>query len=65
MKIVRGVTLHPQSSFKVKSLITFQICYPHKIEIASTKRGALHSLEIAYEIFSEQKDLHGFLMDFS
>ena len=28
-------------------------------------RGALHSLEKAYEIFSEQKDLYGFLMDFS
>ena len=28
-------------------------------------RGALHSLEIAYEIFSEQKDLYGFLMDSS
>ena len=27
-------------------------------------RGALHSLEKAYEIFSEQKDLYGFLMDF-
>ena len=28
-------------------------------------RGALHSLETAYEIFSKQKDLYGFLMDFS
>ena len=28
-------------------------------------RGALHSLKMAYEIFSEQKDLQGFLMDFS
>ena len=28
-------------------------------------RGALHSLELAYEIFSEQKDLLGFLRDFS
>ena len=35
--------------------------YPH----LHGNRGALHSLEIAYEIFSEQKDLHGFLMDFS
>ena len=33
MKIVRGVTLRPpQSLFTVKSLINFQICYPHKIE---------------------------------
>ena len=28
-------------------------------------RGALHSLEKAYEIFLEQKDLYRFLMDFS
>ena len=28
-------------------------------------RGAIHSLEKAYEIFSQQKDLYGFLMDFS
>ena len=28
-------------------------------------RGVLHSLEKAYEIFSEQKDLYGFVMDFS
>ena len=28
-------------------------------------RGALRSLEIAYEIFPEQKDLCGFLKDFS
>ena len=29
------------------------------------KRGAFHSFENAYYIFSEQKDLYGFLMDFS
>ena len=29
------------------------------------RRGARHSSEKAYEIFSEQKDLTGFLMDFS
>ena len=28
-------------------------------------RGAIHLLEKAYEIFSEQKDSYGFLMDFS
>ena len=28
-------------------------------------RGAFHSFEKAYEIFSEQKDFYGFLMDFS
>ena len=27
-------------------------------------RGAFHSFEKAYEIFSEQKDFYGFLMDF-
>ena len=37
MKIVRGVTLHPQSLFTVKSLINFQICYPYKIKFAKTK----------------------------
>ena len=37
MKIVRGVTLHPHSLSTVKSLINFQICYPHKIKIADTK----------------------------
>ena len=30
-----------------------------------TIRGALHSLEKAYEIFLEQKNIYGFLMDFS
>ena len=33
--------------------------------LAILARGALHSSEKAYEIFSEQKDLNGFLMDFS
>ena len=33
--------------------------------ISNVMRGALHSLEKAYEILSEQKDLKGFLMDFS
>ena len=28
-------------------------------------RGAFHSVEKAYEIFAEQKDFYGFLMDFS
>ena len=28
-------------------------------------RGAFHSIEKAYEIFAEQKDFYGFLMDFS
>ena len=28
-------------------------------------RGAIHSFEKAYEIFSEQKDSYGFFMDFS
>ena len=37
MKIVWGVTLHPQSLFTVKSLINFQICYPHRIKIANRK----------------------------
>ena len=36
MKIVWGVTLCHQSLFKVKSLINFQIFYPHKIEITKT-----------------------------
>ena len=31
----------------------------------SGERGALDSLEKAYESLSEQKDLYGFLMDFS
>ena len=37
VKIVRGETLHPQSFFTVKSLINFQICYPHEIKMANTK----------------------------
>ena len=38
VKIVRGVTLHPQSLFTVKSLLKkFQIFYPQKIKIANTK----------------------------
>ena len=37
MKIVRGVTLHPQSLFAVKSLINFRSNYPHKIKIGNTK----------------------------
>ena len=28
-------------------------------------RGAFHSFEKAYEIFSEQKDFYGFLTDFT
>ena len=36
MKIDRGVTLYPQSLFTVKSLINFQICYPHRVKIANT-----------------------------
>ena len=31
----------------------------------ASRRGAFHSFEKAYEIFSEQKDFYGFLMDFS
>ena len=37
MKIVWGVTLHPQSLLTVKSLINFQIFYPCKIKIANTE----------------------------
>ena len=37
MKIVRGVTLHPQSLFTVKSLLNLQISYPHEIKFANTK----------------------------
>ena len=37
MKIVWGVTLHPQSLFTVKSFINFQLCYPYKIKFANTK----------------------------
>ena len=37
MKIVQGVTLHPQSLFTVKSVINFQICYLRKIEMAITE----------------------------
>ena len=35
VKIARGVTLHPHSLLTVKSLINFQICYPHKITFAN------------------------------
>ena len=37
MKIVRGVTLHPQSLFTLKSLKNFQIGFRHKIKMANTK----------------------------
>ena len=37
MKIVRGVTLDPQSLFTVKALINFQISYPHIIKLVNTK----------------------------
>ena len=39
--------------------------HPGSICSPEIDRGVLHSLENAYEIFSEQKDLYGFLMDFS
>ena len=39
-------------------------CLPYDLLITKF-RGALHSLETAYEIFPEQKDLYGFLKDFS
>ena len=37
VKIVWGVTLHPQSLFTVKSFINFQTFCPHKIKTANTK----------------------------
>ena len=40
--------------------------YKKKIDdYAKDERGAFHSFEKAYEIFSEQRDFYGFLMDFS
>ena len=33
-------------------------------KLFTIKRGALHSLEKAYAVFSEEKDLYVFLMDF-
>ena len=51
---------------------SYLVCFQGKVLEAMfcflalfNSRGALHSLEKAYEIFSEQKDLYGFLMDFS
>ena len=49
VKLVRGVSIHHQSLFSlfpVKSLISFQICYPLKIKFANTK---------IVEIFSQTK----------
>ena len=37
VQIVRGVTLHPQLFFTVKSLINFQICYANEIKTANHK----------------------------
>ena len=47
---------------KLSSALVLRIKNDHSHR---STRGALHSLEKAYEIFSEQKDLYGFLMDFS
>ena len=54
-----------QTEFQTQQRGSKPLLRPNFEMLSQMFRGALHSLEKAYESFSEQKDLCGSLMDFS